>query len=227
MVEPEVVVAWIEREGLVLLGKRKSIRMDGLWEFPGGKIDPGELPEEALARELQEELGIKDAKIGELVSTYHGHVGEGIHATVCAYRVDTAHEGDFEYNAHHEFAWVPPDEVLRHGVPTPSTAKTVLAVHFVELPRNTKPPVGSRLYYANDALHGYGWVEVCEPEEDEEELIPVKGDVRVHPWPNFGLNEAQAFLAALGLSPSNGFCRFLTGRNCLYTLEGNASKSPF
>ena len=41
MVEPEVVVAWIEREGLVLLGKRKSIRMDGLWEFPGGKIDPG------------------------------------------------------------------------------------------------------------------------------------------------------------------------------------------
>lgn len=52
-------VALIDPEGRVLLAQRPAGKpMEGLWEFPGGKIDPGESPEEALIRELQEELGI-------------------------------------------------------------------------------------------------------------------------------------------------------------------------
>ena len=52
-------VALIDRDGRVLLAKRpESKPMAGLWEFPGGKIEPGETPETALIRELDEELGI-------------------------------------------------------------------------------------------------------------------------------------------------------------------------
>ena len=52
-------VALIDRDGRVLVQQRPPGKaMAGLWEFPGGKVEPGERPEEALARELAEELGI-------------------------------------------------------------------------------------------------------------------------------------------------------------------------
>ena len=54
--------ALIDRDGRVLLAQRSKGRpMAGLWEFPGGKIEPGETPETALIRELNEELGINTA----------------------------------------------------------------------------------------------------------------------------------------------------------------------
>src|ERR1700733_2382371 len=54
-----VAVALIDADGRVLLAQRPPGKsMEGLWEFPGGKVDPGELPEAALIRELHEELGI-------------------------------------------------------------------------------------------------------------------------------------------------------------------------
>lgn len=54
-----VAAALVDGEGRVLVQQRPPGKpMAGLWEFPGGKIDPGELPEAALARELEEELGI-------------------------------------------------------------------------------------------------------------------------------------------------------------------------
>ena len=55
-------VALIDRDGRVLLAQRPEGKpMAGLWEFPGGKIEPGETPETALIRELHEELGINTA----------------------------------------------------------------------------------------------------------------------------------------------------------------------
>jgi 8-oxo-dGTP diphosphatase len=52
-------VALVDADGRVLLARRPAGKsMAGLWEFPGGKVDPGETPESALIRELAEELGI-------------------------------------------------------------------------------------------------------------------------------------------------------------------------
>ena len=54
-----VAVALVDVDGRVLIAQRPEGKsMAGLWEFPGGKVDPGETPEQALIRELQEELGI-------------------------------------------------------------------------------------------------------------------------------------------------------------------------
>jgi 8-oxo-dGTP diphosphatase len=66
----EVVAAVIERDGRILVGQRKAGGRHALkWEFPGGKVEPGETPRAALARELREELGI-EAQIGEEMERY-------------------------------------------------------------------------------------------------------------------------------------------------------------
>ena len=70
---PVIVSAGVLIEGArVLLSQRKSgTHLAGAWEFPGGKVEAGEDPRDALARELAEELGI-DAEIGEpLEVTFH------------------------------------------------------------------------------------------------------------------------------------------------------------
>ncbi|MBZ4184931.1 MULTISPECIES: NUDIX domain-containing protein [Thermomonas] len=66
------VVAAILRDadGRVLLAQRTDAEHAGLWEFPGGKVEPGETPEVALVRELREELGI-DAVVGNAIIRVH------------------------------------------------------------------------------------------------------------------------------------------------------------
>lgn len=71
-----VVGAIIERNGSVFAARRNAERSaGGLWEFPGGKIEPGESPEEALTRELEEELGVA-VSVGPLIDTSKAQVGE-------------------------------------------------------------------------------------------------------------------------------------------------------
>lgn len=65
----EVVAAVIERDGRYLITRRlEGTHLAGLWEFPGGKLLPGEKPEDALRRELEEELGV-EAAVGEPIET--------------------------------------------------------------------------------------------------------------------------------------------------------------
>ena len=70
MADPvEVVAAVVERGGRYLITRRlEGTHLAGLWEFPGGKVLPAEKPEDALRREVKEELGV-EASVGELIET--------------------------------------------------------------------------------------------------------------------------------------------------------------
>jgi 8-oxo-dGTP diphosphatase len=73
-----VAAAVVIEEGRVLVTQRKvGAHLEGLWEFPGGKVRPGEDPRDALVRELREEVGI-EACAGEIVDvTFHRYEAVG------------------------------------------------------------------------------------------------------------------------------------------------------
>ena len=75
-----VAVALIDLDGRVLLAQRPEGKsMAGLWEFPGGKVEPGETPEGALIRELREELGIDTEASCLAPLAFASHAYDGFH----------------------------------------------------------------------------------------------------------------------------------------------------
>ncbi len=117
-----VVTGFIKRNGQVLLGQRPDGQsLAGSWEFPGGKIEMGESPEEALARELREELGI-DADVGALKMAASHQYGEtGI--VILFYDV-SYWKGEIKPVHHMELRWVYPSELK--DLPLPEANKKLL-----------------------------------------------------------------------------------------------------
>lgn len=73
-------VALVDRDGRILLAQRPQGKsMEGLWEFPGGKVEPNETPEAALIRELEEELGINTWRSCLAPLTFASHTYETFH----------------------------------------------------------------------------------------------------------------------------------------------------
>ena len=101
-----VVAAVIVRDGRVLIARRgRSSGMSGQWEFPGGKVEPGESPAAALRRELQEELGI-EAEVGALLAV-NEHAYDWGRGRFLFLRVD-AFGGDVALHEHDRAEWVEP-----------------------------------------------------------------------------------------------------------------------
>ena len=81
-----VAVALVDVDGRVLIAQRPEGKsMAGLWEFPGGKVDPDETPEVALIRELKEELGIDTAESCLAPLTFASHRYETFHLLMPLY----------------------------------------------------------------------------------------------------------------------------------------------
>jgi 8-oxo-dGTP diphosphatase len=108
----DVTAAILIENGRVLIARRRpGASQAGLWEFPGGKIRPGESPAQGLEREIGEELGIRIV-VGEFF-------GESIYAyedktiRLLAYRVQAA-GGELSANEHAELAWVAMTDLGRY-----------------------------------------------------------------------------------------------------------------
>ncbi len=105
----QVSCAIIEREGRVLAARRSAAMSLPLkWEFPGGKIDPGESPEACLERELMEEMGIR-VRVGKrLPSQDHRYPAFAVtlHPFVCAIE-----SGEIVLHEHADMVWLPPEQL--------------------------------------------------------------------------------------------------------------------
>jgi 8-oxo-dGTP diphosphatase len=100
-----VAAALIVRDGEVLIGQRRADQpMASQWEFPGGKIEPGESPQEALARELTEELGIA-AEVGPAVTHIRHHYRRGGAVDLQFFAV-RAFTGEIDNQIYQQVRWV-------------------------------------------------------------------------------------------------------------------------
>jgi len=110
-----VVGAMIEREGQYLITQRPPrATLPLLWEFPGGKVEPGESDPEALARELREEMGIA-VEVGERV-IHVEHAYEGYDIDFCVYRC-ALRGGAIQHLRVHDHRWVRPEELDDYQFP--------------------------------------------------------------------------------------------------------------
>ena len=117
-----VVGGMIEQEGRYLITQRSPrATLPLLWEFPGGKVEPGETDQGALARELAEEMGIV-AEVGDRV-IHVEHAYEGYDIDFCVYRCRLV-SGIINHNRIHDHRWVRPDELDRYEFP-PADEKSI------------------------------------------------------------------------------------------------------
>jgi 8-oxo-dGTP diphosphatase len=112
-----VAVALYNEKGEILLAQRpEGKQLAGLWEFPGGKVEPGETPEAALVRELQEELSItvKESELEPL--TFASHTYADFHLLMPLYKCQ-AWSGEIYPREGQAIAWVPPANLFNFPAP--------------------------------------------------------------------------------------------------------------
>ncbi|HEJ8098842.1 TPA: pyrimidine (deoxy)nucleoside triphosphate diphosphatase [Serratia marcescens] len=110
----DVVAAILEQNGRILLAQRGAgSDQAGLWEFPGGKVEAGESQPEALARELDEELGIC-ARIGNYVGSNQWQQGERL-IRLHAWQV-AEFSGELQQRCHSALVWVTPQQAQEYAL---------------------------------------------------------------------------------------------------------------
>jgi 8-oxo-dGTP diphosphatase len=128
-----VTAAILEQKSKFLLARRSTGSLAGFWEFPGGKVEPGESEEAGLSRELKEELGI-NTRVGALVteSLYTYSSGQIL---LRAYEVAWI-DGTIDPQVHDQIDWVKAEELLSY---TLLPADIPIAETLIAL-RSTQPP---------------------------------------------------------------------------------------
>jgi 8-oxo-dGTP diphosphatase len=110
----DVAAAVILQNGKVLLARRApGENWAGGWEFPGGKVEPGETPKQCLQRELQEEFGV-DALIKEFIAESVYEYANGS-IRLLAYGAELV-AGEITLRVHDKYAWVELDDLLAYDL---------------------------------------------------------------------------------------------------------------
>lgn len=108
----EVVAALIWKNGKFMICRRPAHKARGLlWEFVGGKVEPGETKEQALVRECREELAVTVAVQDEFMSLVHEYPDITIHLTVFNAYIA---EGVPQLLEHNDVRWIPPKEIKNY-----------------------------------------------------------------------------------------------------------------
>ena len=122
-------VALIDTDGRILLAQRPQGKtMAGLWEFPGGKVEPGETPEAALIRELREELGIDTQTACLAPMTFASHAYADFHLLMPLFACRRWH-GAPQPREGQSLAWVRVNELRRYPMP-PADLPLIAAVNL-------------------------------------------------------------------------------------------------
>jgi 8-oxo-dGTP diphosphatase len=109
--------ALVDVDGRVLIAKRPAGKqLAGMWEFPGGKVEPGETPEACLIRELDEELGIQVTHACLAPFVFASHAYEDFHLLMPLY-LCRRWEGFATAREHEALAWVRPERMDDYPMP--------------------------------------------------------------------------------------------------------------
>lgn len=127
-----VAAALLDQQKRVLLAERPAGReMAGLWEFPGGKIETNETPEQALARELKEELGLQVATKDFEPLTFASHAYPKFHLLMPTFvcrkwqGAPHAHEGQ-------KFEWVAAQDIKKYPMPPADEPLVAPLLSFIQ-----------------------------------------------------------------------------------------------
>ncbi len=125
-----VACALVDADGRVLIAQRpEGKQLAGLWEFPGGKLEPGETPEAAVVRELAEELGIETKTACLAPLTFASHSYESFHLLMPLY-VCRRFWGTPQALEHQAIKWVRPNRLREYPMPE---ADIPLVAHLIDL----------------------------------------------------------------------------------------------
>jgi 8-oxo-dGTP diphosphatase len=124
-----VACALVDKDGRVLISQRPEGKaMAGMWEFPGGKVEPGERPEQALIRELKEELGIDVTAACLAPLTFASHGYPSFHLLMPLY-VCRRWNGQIRPGEGQKVAWVRPKGLRAYPMPP---ADVRLVAHLID-----------------------------------------------------------------------------------------------